>query len=81
MLHWMPIWSQYIFVFLVGAIGGLSYVNTYDMVLSDNALNAKHRELGANFTSWSVLVSVLLSSWFCYLAENTFLKPFVPDDS
>jgi hypothetical protein len=81
MLHWMPIWSQYIFVFMVGAVGGLSYVNTYDMVLSDEALNAKHRELGANFTSWSVLVSVLLSSGFCYLAENTFLKPFVPDDS
>jgi Na+/melibiose symporter-like transporter len=80
MLHWMPIWSQFIFIFFVGSIGGLSYVNTYDMVLNDEALDSKHRELGANFTSWTVLVSVLLSSAFCYLAENTFLKPFVPAD-
>jgi hypothetical protein len=77
----MPVWSQYIFIFLVGSIGGLSYVNTYDMVLSDERLGPKHRELGANFTSWSVLVSVLLSSAFCLLAEKTFLKPFVPKDA
>jgi battenin len=80
MLHWMPIWSQFIFIFVVGATGGLSYVNTYDMVLTDERLSAKHRELGANFTSWSVLVAVLLSSLFCYVAEQTFLKPFIPID-
>jgi hypothetical protein len=80
MLHWMPIWSQFIFIFLVGSIGGLSYVNTYDMVLTDERLDGKHRELAANFTSWSVLVAVLLSSAFCLLAEQTFLEPFVPSD-
>jgi hypothetical protein len=80
MLHWMPMWSQFIFIFLVGSTGGLSYVNTYDMVLNDENLVSKHRELGANFTAWTVLVAVLASSGFCWLAENTFLAPFVPKD-
>jgi hypothetical protein len=78
MLHWMPIWSQYVFMFLVGSVAGLSYVNAYYMLLNDEGLDAKHRGLGANFTSWTVRMSVLLSSGFSYLAENTFLKPFVP---
>jgi hypothetical protein len=79
MMHWMPLWSQFPFIFLVGSIGGLSYVNTYDMVLNDETLDQKRRELGANFTEWSVIVSVLVSSAFCLLAEKTFLKPFVPE--
>jgi hypothetical protein len=41
MVHWMPLWSEFMFIFLVGSTGGLSDVNMYDIVLNDESLNVK----------------------------------------
>lgn len=78
MLHWMPIWAEFIFIFFVGCCGGLNYVNTYDMEMNDDRLDDKEKELGSNIITFSVTVSVLLSSGFTLLSEKTFLKDFVP---
>ncbi|OHT07214.1 CLN3 protein [Tritrichomonas foetus] len=79
MLHWMPLWAEFVCIFFVGSVGGLSYVNTYHMLLNDDKLDPKEKELGANFTSFSVLIAVLFSSVFTLIAEKTFLKDFVPE--
>ena len=79
MLHWMPIWAEFIFIFLVGSCGGLSYVNTYHMIMIDDKLDHKEKELGTNITAFSVTLSVLISSGFSLLSEKTYLKPFVPN--
>ena len=78
MLHWMPIWAEFIFIFFVGCCGGLNYVNTYDMEMNDDRLNSKEKELGSNIITFSVTVSVVLSSVFSLLSEKTYLKDFVP---
>lgn len=78
MLHWMPIWAEFIFIFLVGCCGGLNYVNTYDMEMSDDKLDDKEKELGSNLLTFSVTISVVISSGFTLLSEKTFLKDFVP---
>ena len=78
LLHWMPLWSEFFFIFLVGAIGGLSYVNSYDLILRDPELNDKEREVGSNIVAFSVTVSALISSGFTLYSEQTYLKPFVP---
>jgi hypothetical protein len=78
MLHWMPLWSEFVFIFIVGGLSGLSYVNTYHCVLVDERLSEKEKELGSNFTGCTVTVAVLLSSVFTYVSEQTYLKPFVP---
>ena len=78
MLHWMYLWTEFLCIFVVGAVGGLSYVNTYHMLLNDDNLDHKEKELGANYTSFSVLIAVLFSSLFTLIAEKTFLKDFVP---
>jgi hypothetical protein len=79
LLHWMTIWGQFVLIFLVGSFSGLNYVNTYDAVLNDPRLTQKEKEVGTNLTSFSVTIAVLASSLFTLLAEQTFLKPFVPD--
>jgi hypothetical protein len=79
LLHWMTIWGQFVLIFLVGSFSGLNYVNTYDAVLNDGELTQKEKEIGTNLTSFSVTIAVLASSLFTLLAEQTFLKPFVPD--
>ena len=76
--HWMPIWSEFCFIFLVGSCGGLSYANTYNLILKDDSLNHKEKELGTNVTAFTVTISVLLSSVFTLVSEKTFLKQFVP---
>jgi hypothetical protein len=43
MMHWMPLWSGFIFIFLIGSTGGLSSVNAYDIVLNDETPNMRHR--------------------------------------
>jgi len=78
MRHWMPLWSEFVFVFLVGSVGGLSYVNTYYLILKDNKLSKKEQEIGSNLTAFSVTISVLISSCFTYISEETYLKPYVP---
>lgn len=80
MLHWMPIWAEFIFIFLVGCCGGLNYVNTYDMEMNDDRLDHKEKELGSNMITFSVTVSVLISSGFSLLSEKTYLKDFVPQN-
>lgn len=81
MLHWMPLWAEFVFIFLVGMCGGLNYVNTYDMEMTDDNLDEKEKELGSNMLTFSVTVSVVLSSGFTLLSEKTFLRKFVPDSS
>lgn len=78
MLHWMPTWSEFIFIFIVGSCGGMSYANTYHMILKDENLNAKEKELGTNVTALTVTISVLFSSVFTLMSEKTYLKKFVP---
>jgi hypothetical protein len=48
MSDWMPLWSEFIFMFLVGSTGGLSYVNTSDIVLNDESLNVKTSRISRN---------------------------------
>lgn len=76
--HWMPIWAQFIFIFFVGSCGGLSYVNTYDMILTDNRLSYKEKEIGSNIVAFSVTIAVLFSSIMTLISEKTYLYPYVP---
>jgi hypothetical protein len=78
LLHWMPLWVEFVFIFAVGSLAGLNYVNTYHCVLVDERLSEKEKELGSNFTGFTVTVSVLIASAFTYISEQTYLKPFVP---
>ncbi|EAY07171.1 CLN3 protein [Trichomonas vaginalis G3] len=78
MLHWMTTWSEFLFVFLVGAMGGLSYANTFNMILKDKNLTQKESELGTNITALTETISVLIATGFGQIAEKTFLKPYVP---
>jgi hypothetical protein len=80
MLHWMAIWSEFIFIFIVGVFAGLIYVNTYHCILQDERLTEKEKELGTNFTGMTVTIAVLVASAFTYVSEQTFLKPFVPTE-
>lgn len=78
MLHWMPTWSEFIFAFSVGAMGGLSYANTFHMILKDKNLTQKESEVGTNVTALTETISVLIATGFGQIAEKTFLAPYVP---
>ena len=53
-------------------------MNTYDMVMNDEKLDHKERELGSNIIAFSVTIAVVFSSLFSLLSEKTYLAPFVP---
>jgi hypothetical protein len=78
MLHWMPLAAMFPFIFPVGVVSGLAYVNTYHCVLTDGRLSEKEKELGTNWTTLSVTAAVLVAALFTYASEQTYLQPFVP---
>ena len=80
MLHWMTVWEQFIFMFITGSVAGLNYVNTYNMILADQRLSHKEKELGSNITAMSATISVLIASVFTVISEKTYLRPFVPEN-
>ena len=80
MLHWMHTWEQFVFIFITGSVGGLNYVNTYNLILADTNLSRKEKELGSNITAMSATISVLVASVFTVISEKTYLRPFVPEN-
>lgn len=76
--HWMPIWAEFVLIFVCGSVSGLTYANTFHALLSDNRLTPKEKELGSNVTTLSATVAILLDTCFGMLAEKTFLRDSVP---
>jgi hypothetical protein len=56
-IHWMPMWAMFVFIFLVGTVSGLTYLNNYNCVLNDPRLSEVERELGSNFACQSPSLS------------------------
>lgn len=76
--HWMPIWYEFLSIFIVGSIAGLTYANTFHMILIDNKLTAREKELGSNVTTFSSTVAIVFDTMFGIIAEKTFLSASVP---
>ena len=69
-----PIWVPIATIFIVGAIGGLGYVNIYHQILSHPAVSKQERELALNINVMMSNLCIILSSivgYFCSLAWNT----------
>ena len=67
------IWAQFPLMFYVGLLGGASYVNVFHLVLQDESIGERYRDLVMNLTSFFCNTGILLASVFDIMMDHTFL--------
>lgn len=70
----VDIWFQFVIMVYVGLLGGLSYVNTFYIILNGNWISGRDKEYCINLTTISINLGIILSAGFTLIAENTWLS-------
>jgi len=73
-LHFLNIWVQFILMIYVGLLGGASYVNIFYLILHDNTINEKDKELCVNIVAFASTFGITFASLFVLLMDATFLS-------
>ena len=69
----LPVWVPILNISMIGAVGGLGYVNIYHQILCHPTVSKKERELALNINAMVADLGIILSSivgYFCSLAWN-----------
>lgn len=73
-LHWMSFGVCIIAMLFVGLCGGCSYVNVFHLIMNQEGLTRKERELGTSWNAFFISLGIVLASMYTYIAQQTFMK-------
>eukprot|EP01094_Clydonella_sp_ATCC50884_P005572 TRINITY_DN1450_c2_g1_i1.p1 TRINITY_DN1450_c2_g1~~TRINITY_DN1450_c2_g1_i1.p1 ORF type:complete len:433 (-),score=100.92 TRINITY_DN1450_c2_g1_i1:89-1240(-) len=70
----MNIWVQFASMVFVGLLGGASYVNVFYLILHEDHIPNKDREMCVNLAAISITLGITVACIFGLFSANTFLK-------
>ena len=73
--HFMPPGALWGTMVVVGLFGGCSYVNAFNLMMTDSTKTTKEKEMITSWNSFFIAVFIVLSTLFTFVAEKTFLIP------
>ncbi|OHS98931.1 CLN3 protein [Tritrichomonas foetus] len=73
--HFMPVGVLLGTMVCVGLFGGCSYVNAFHMMMNDETMTTKQKEMVTSWNSFFISLFIVLSTLFTFVAEMTFLIP------
>lgn len=76
--YWMPIYAMIIFMICVGLFGGCSYVNSFHLIMTNENLKTKEKEMVTSWNAFFISLCVVLSAVFTFVSEQTYMKSKVP---
>lgn len=76
--YWMPLWAMIVFMIFVGLFGGCSYVNSFHLIMTNEKLTTKEKEMVTSWNAFFISLFIVLSAGFTFLSEQTYLKSKVP---
>ena len=76
----MPPSLQYCMMVYAGALGGLSYVNIFNLILTSETVDNSDKELAVNLAALSINLGIVISAVLILIFNNTFLpKTNIPE--
>lgn len=76
---WMPFAFACVSMIVTGLWGGLSYVNSFHLIMTCPTLTSPQKEVVTSWNTFFVAWALVFSTVFTFVAEKTFLKNYVPD--
>ena len=77
LFHFMPIWSMCVSMVVVGLFGGCSYVNVFNLMMTNPHLSTMQKEIIVSYNSFFISLFIVFSTLYTFVAEMTFMKPYI----
>lgn len=81
LFHFMPIWAMCLSMVVVGLFGGCSYVNVFNLMMTNPRLSTMQKEIVVSYNSFFISLFIVFSTLYTFVAEMTFMKPYIPGDA
>ncbi|EAX96325.1 CLN3 protein [Trichomonas vaginalis G3] len=76
--YWMKLWMMIIFMICVGLFGGCSYVNSFHLIMTNDQLTTKEKEMVTSWNAFFISLFIVFSAIFTFVSEQTYMKSKVP---
>ena len=67
------VWFLYLHMVFVGLLGGAAYVNIFYLIINDQRIMGRDKDLCVNITAMFITLGITLACAFILFADNTFL--------